>query len=62
MSERDGDHHEVITCSAKGKRCTAMDRKRNKWVYDAHSEAEAVLMSDAVNDRGYVLVKFWRSL
>jgi hypothetical protein len=62
MSDRDGDQHNVISCTAKGRRCTAMDKKKVKWVYDAHSEAEATLMCDAVNDRGYILPKFWRAL
>lgn len=62
MSERDGDQHTIMSCTVKGKRCTAMDKKKDKWSYDAHSEAEAELMCDAVSDRGYILPKFWRAL
>lgn len=39
-----------------------MDKKKDKWQYEAHSEAEAEMMVDAVLDRGYVLVAWWRKL
>jgi hypothetical protein len=58
--DRDGPSHSVIACTVKGKRCTAIDKKKNKWLYDAHSESEAELMADAVADRGHVYPKFWR--
>lgn len=57
--KRDGEQHAIISCTVKAKRCTAMDKKRCKWKYDAHSEYEAVIMCDAVNDRGYIYPKFW---
>lgn len=56
------DQVEVMTCAAKGKRCVAMDKKKEKWRYDAHSEAEAELMVDAVLDRGYILKKWWSQI
>lgn len=56
----DEDKQVIIACTVKGKRCTALDKQRKKWLYDAHSEAEAVLMSEAINDRGYILKKWWR--
>lgn len=56
------DQVEIVTCVTKGKRCVAMDKKKDKWQYEAHSEAEAEMMVDAVLDRGYVLVAWWRKL
>jgi hypothetical protein len=52
----------TISCTAKGKRCIAMDKKKEKWVYDAHSESEAEMMVDAILDRGYILTDWWRKL
>lgn len=59
---RDTTSHKVISCSAKGKRCVAMDAKKDKWSYDSHSEAEAELMAEAVADRGYILPQWWHKL
>ena len=56
------DQVEIVTCVAKGKRCIAMDKKKDKWSYDAHSEAEAELMVDAVLDRSYILPEWWKKL
>jgi len=52
----------AISCTSKGKRCIATDKKRNKWVYEAHSEAEAEIITEAVADRGYILPQWWRKL
>jgi hypothetical protein len=49
----------TVSCTHKGQRCTAIDKKRNKWVYDAQSDSEAELMSEAVVDRGWIDTKWW---
>jgi hypothetical protein len=50
----------VMSCTQKGKRCTALAKDRTKWIYDAISEVEAELMCEAVADRGWVTSTFWR--
>lgn len=52
--------HKVTACTAKGKRCVALDKQRKKWLYDTHSEAEAEIMAEAIADRGYILKQWWR--
>jgi hypothetical protein len=59
MRPEDGPRVPTKSCTYKGRVCTALDKKNKKWKYVAHSEAEAELMSDAVDRRGWVLEKFW---
>lgn len=50
----------VKYCENKGSRCIAKDREGNKWIYQAHSEAEAELTAEAVEERGYITTQWWR--
>ena len=51
--------HDIVSCTSKGRTVTALDKKKKKWVFTAHSEAEAELMAEAVVDRGYVFPALW---
>jgi len=53
------DRIPIKSCTVRGKRITALDKKNNKWTYDAPTTGEATNMVDAIEDRGYVTREWW---
>lgn len=53
------DRIPVRSCDVRGKTCYVKDKKGKTWKHTAHSEAEADLLAEAVEQRGWITQEYW---